>query len=108
MPQLQGYSGFNLLHNGNQVLVYRAVSDATGKSVIVKIQTHDKARPEVKRRLAHERRILGMLQSPFCPTPLDWSDKDRQVAIVLEDIQGEPLDSVIESRPISMLDISWL
>jgi tRNA A-37 threonylcarbamoyl transferase component Bud32/tetratricopeptide (TPR) repeat protein len=90
---IAGYDPVCLLPRGGQGIVYRAVQQSTGRSVAIKMLRHgDLATPAEQARFLREVQVLGQLRHPGIVTIFDHGEMDGAPFIVMDFIDGRPLD----------------
>ncbi len=100
------YQVLEVLGRGGMGVVYRAVDKQLGREVAVKTLTQGVAGdPEMLARFYEEGRKTGRLKHPHIVTVYDLGEEHGVPYIVMERVEGEPLDSIIKrEKPLSMMD----
>ncbi len=99
------YEVREVLGRGGMGTVYRAerVDGAYSTQVAIKILHPELTRPEVEQRFRRERQILADLEHPSIARLLDGGlSDDRQQYLVLEYVEGEPIDRYCDQRRLSL------
>ena len=100
--QLIDYQIRETLHQGKKFLVYRAGKTGSQASYILKIL--DKKSVQSARTLQalkNEYHILKRIESEHVVKARDWIDSKDYAILVLEDIQGFPVNDQAEQRPFT-------
>ncbi|MBI3925303.1 MAG: serine/threonine protein kinase [Armatimonadetes bacterium] len=98
MSLLGGYRILEKLGTGGMATVYRAVPDGSldeQASVAVKIIRPDGVDERTIGRFRREIRLCGALQHPSIVEVLDSGDQDGLLYLVMECVEGKPLNDVI-------------
>ena len=100
------YDVLEVLGRGGMGVVYRAVDKHIGREVAIKTLTEGVAGdPEMLARFYEEGRKTGRLKHPNIVTVYDLGEDNGIPYIVMERVEGEPLDKVIRNdAPLSMMD----
>jgi serine/threonine-protein kinase len=100
------YDVIEELGRGGMGVVYRGIDKQIGREVAIKTLTEGfSGDPAMLSRFYDEVRILGRLNHPNIVTVYEVGDDDGTPYIVMERVQGEPLDKLIASgEPMSMPD----
>ncbi|MGK4006245.1 AAA family ATPase [Sorangium sp. So ce1036] len=85
------YTAIEVLHEGSDTLLYRAVRD-DGLPVVLKVLRRDHASPRALGRLHHEGEIAGALDTTAVVRSHGLGSLGDQAALVLEDFGGRSLD----------------
>ncbi len=99
------YEITGILGRGGMGVVYRAEDKRIGRKVAIKTLTEGfSGQPEMLERFYREAQA-GILQHPNIVIVYDLGDEDGMPFIVMEFVEGEPLDKIIASgRQISLID----
>ena len=99
------YEITGILGRGGMGVVYRAEDKRIGRKVAIKTLTEGfSGQPEMLERFYREAQA-GILQHPNIVIVYDLGDEDGVPFIVMEFVEGEPLDKLINSgRQISIID----
>ncbi|HEV2214039.1 MAG TPA: protein kinase, partial [Terracidiphilus sp.] len=99
------YEITGILGRGGMGVVYRAEDRRIGRQVAIKTLTEGfSGEPEMLERFYREAQA-GILQHPNIVIVYDLGDEDGTPFIVMEFVEGEPLDKVISSgRQLHMVD----
>jgi eukaryotic-like serine/threonine-protein kinase len=99
------YEITGILGRGGMGVVYRAEDKRIGRKVAIKTLTEGfSGQPEMLERFYREAQA-GILQHPNIVIVYDLGDEDGVPFIVMEFVEGEPLDKLINSgRQISLID----
>jgi eukaryotic-like serine/threonine-protein kinase len=93
------YEVLDTLGRGGMGVVYRAIDPRIGRLVAIKMITGDYAKdPDYLNRFYREARSTGTLQHANIVTVYDLGDQDGVPYLVMEYLEGEPLDKIIGSR----------
>ncbi|HZU44739.1 MAG TPA: serine/threonine-protein kinase, partial [Terriglobales bacterium] len=93
------YEVLDTLGRGGMGVVYRAIDPRIGRLVAIKMITGDYAKdPDYLNRFYREARSTGTLQHGNIVTVYDLGDQDGVPYLVMEYLEGEPLDKIIASR----------
>ena len=99
---LAGYTYNQSLYVGAHTVVYRGLRDATGEAVIIKLVKSEYPTPEEIASLTYEYEIGCRLAQTAIVRPLELVRHQHQVALVLEDIGGDPLSDWIAQQPFDV------
>jgi len=111
--QIGGYRIVRLLGYGGMGLIYEAKQGVSERSVALKVLYPWPAPPELVQRFAAEARVLARLQSPGIPEIFEVGVEDvedsagrfyRVRFLVMELVQGEPLDRWAARSDLSLAD----
>lgn len=84
------------LGRGSFGAVYRAVQEPIGRLVAIKVLTpKGKLDDEMKKRFMREAKLSSHLKSNHCIKIHDFGDTDGQMYIVMEYLEGQPLDVLL-------------
>jgi serine/threonine protein kinase len=92
------------LHEGAAKVLCRAVRDADGAPVVLKLLTSEHPHPRELAQLRHEFTILRGLDVPGVVKAYALEAYRHTLALVLEDIAGEPLSDRVHGRPLDLGD----
>jgi len=94
-PLIAGYRLVEEIGRGGMARVYAAVRDVHGseQSVAIKVLRAALLSPVDRERFLNEQRILARLQHPNIATLLDVGMIDERPYMVMERIEGEPIDA---------------
>lgn len=100
------YDVIEVLGRGGMGVVYRAIDKHLGREVAIKTLTQGvSGDAEMLTRFYEEGRKTGRLKHPHIVTVYDLGEEDGIPYIVMERVEGDPLDKVIRSdHPLSMID----
>jgi len=98
------YDVTEVLGRGGMGVVYRARDARIGRDVAIKTLTEGySGNPDMLKRFYQEAGHTGNLRHPNIVTVYDFGDEDGLPYIVMEYLDGEPLDKVIrESHPLHL------
>ncbi|MFB3814688.1 MAG: protein kinase [Terriglobales bacterium] len=93
------YDVLGVLGQGGMGVVYKGVDPRIGRPVAIKMMTSGFARNEdALRRFYREAQSVGVLQHPNIVIVYDLGDEDGTPYLVMEFLDGEPLDKIIAAR----------
>jgi len=100
------YEVIDVLGRGGMGVVYRGIDKAIGREVAIKTLTGGfLSDPTMLARFYEEGRRTGRLKHPNIVTVYDLGDDNGTPYIVMECVEGDPLDKLIRSgAPLSMAD----
>jgi serine/threonine-protein kinase len=105
LPKIGHYQVTGKLGQGGMGVVYKARDAAIGRQVAIKMMTGGYQDPELRERFTREARAAGNLQHANIVTIHELGDQDGTPYIVMEFLDGEPLDHVIAARrPMSLAE----
>lgn len=90
------------LWDGSRTLIYRAVRDADGGSVIIKVARSEYPTARELATLQHEYRLLQELDHPGVIKALATASLHRGLALLLEDFVGQPLHELIAAGRLDL------
>ncbi len=100
-----GYTLTELIHRGGQGVVYKAVQASTERTVAIKVLRTGRFCDAVERlRFRRELDVLGKLKHPHIVTLYDGGTVDELPYLVMDFIEGRPLDVYIRSRNLTVRD----
>ncbi len=100
------YKILDKLGEGGMGEVYLAEDMSLGRKVAVKFLSSDKASDaESRQRFVHEARAQAMLSHPNIATFHEVGEKNGQVFIVMEYIEGQPLSRLAQNDRLTMPEI---
>lgn len=97
MPQLPGFTLLELLYNSSTTMVYRAIRETDGVSVILRLSESKDSTSIPFSRLALNYDVLSRFKHPNIVAAYDWLPDLPQPILVLEDIHGVDLWKFSES-----------
>lgn len=97
LPSLSGYQVTELIHQGLQTILYRAVA-ADGTACVLKMLRAEFPTNEQIARLKHEYHIIADLDLPGVIQPIALELQQNRVVLVIEDIGGRSLKQYIQSN----------
>src|SRR5437764_14704548 len=99
------YDVVEVLGKGGMGIVYKASDSRIGRQVAIKMMTGGFAEnPDLLKRFYREAQSTGMLQHPNIVIVYDLADQDGNPYLVMEYLEGEPLDKIIATkRDLSMV-----
>jgi len=100
------YDVVDVLGKGGMGIVYKATDSRIGRMVAIKMMTGGFAEnPDLLKRFYREAQSTGMLQHPNIVIVYDLGDQDGNPYLVMEYLEGEPLDKMIAGkRELSMVE----
>ena len=99
--QKHGLEVGETLHVGSDCLVRRATSK-DGLPVVLKEPLPELAAADEAERLHQELAISGQLEVPGLRKVIELIEEDGRIALVLEDVGGQPLSEVLAAGPLSL------
>ena len=106
LTKIGKYDVVEVLGKGGMGIVYKATDSRIGRLVAIKMMTGGFAEnPDLLKRFYREAQSTGMLQHPNIVIVYDLGDQDGNPYLVMEYLEGEPLDKMIASkRELSMVE----
>ena len=100
------YDVIEVLGKGGMGVVYKAMDNLIERIVAIKMMTGGFAEnPDLLKRFYREAKSTGMLQHPNIVIVYDLGDHEGNPYLVMEFLDGEPLDKIIAShREISIVE----
>ena len=98
MFSLKGYTILECICEGANSRVYRALTEADGKPVIVKIPAHDHLSSQKVAKIRREFKIESELHGMGVVAPLALELFRNSYALVLEDFGGVSLDHILQQK----------
>src|SRR5438309_11964597 len=100
------YDVTGILGRGGMGIVYKATDPFLDRLVAIKMMTGGYAdNPDLLKRFYREAQSTGMLQHPNIVIVYDLGDQDGNPYLVMEYLEGEPLDKMIAGkRELSMVE----
>jgi len=100
------YDVVEILGKGGMGVVYKAMDNLIERVVAIKMMTGGFAdNPDLLKRFYREAKSTGMLQHPNIVIVYDLGDHEGNPYLVMEFLDGEPLDKIIAShKEISMVE----
>jgi len=93
------YDVVDVLGKGGMGVVYKAMDNRIGRLVAIKMMTGGFAdNPDLLKRFYREAQSTGTLQHPNIVIVYDLGDQEGNPYLVMEFLEGEPLDRLIASR----------
>jgi serine/threonine protein kinase len=94
------------LGSGGMGSVFKATrdDDAYQKTVAIKIIRANLAHTQLEQRFRAERQILAQLEHPYIARLIDGGTQDGLPYIVMEYIEGQPIDHYVRQRNLSTRD----
>lgn len=99
-----GYRVVQTLHEGAAMLLLRARREGDDRPVIIKTHGGETGSDVCARHLRNEARILRRLPSGITCSLIAERELNGHAALITEDVGGESLDKVLESRSLSILE----
>lgn len=100
--QLSGYSLARLRDDGEFILYRAHAPQSELPSVLLLTPVSTRPSSETLKKIDHEYSLRGELGSAWAVRPVDLSERDGQIALVLEDPGGETLDGLL-SGPMEIM-----
>lgn len=88
-----------MAHQGGQAIVYQAIVESSGESVIIKQALHDDAASQDS--LNHEAFLLKSLNHKSIPQFIDHFTEQNRGFLVMKEIRGSNLDEIMGQRKLS-------
>ncbi len=106
LTKIGKYDVIDILGKGGMGVVYKAMDNRIGRLVAIKMMTGGFAdNPDLLKRFYREAQATGMLQHPNIVIVYDLGDQDGNPYLVMEYLEGEPLDKIIQQRrEVSMVE----
>src|SRR4051812_33627625 len=106
LTKIGKYDVVEVLGKGGMGIVYKATDSRIGRMVAIKMMTGGFAEnPDLLKRFYREAQSTGMLQHPNIVIVYDLGDQEGNPYLVMEYLEGEPLDKMIASkRELSMVE----
>jgi eukaryotic-like serine/threonine-protein kinase len=99
LTKIGKYDVVEVLGKGGMGIVYKAMDNRIGRLVAIKMMTGGFAEnPDLLKRFYREAQSTGMLQHPNIVIVYDLGDQEGNPYLVMEYLEGEPLDKMIASR----------
>lgn len=98
MLDLAHYTILETLYEGRDCLIYRGCRSADREPVVIKIPNTDPPMPGQVARLRREYALLSGLDLPGVVKVRALEEQNGGVALVLESLDGEPLDHILRTR----------
>jgi serine/threonine protein kinase len=99
IPTIPGFEILERLGEGGMGVVYRARQTAMDRLVAIKVLRDELAREEEYiRRFLREARLAGRLRHANIVSALDCGNAGGRFFMVMEFVEGKPLDQVLKSR----------
>jgi len=105
------YDVVEILGKGGMGVVYKATDSRIGRLVAIKMMTGGFAdNPDLLKRFYREAQATGMLQHPNIVIIYDLGDQDGNPYIVMEYLEGDPMDKLIANkREVSLVEkLNWI
>src|SRR5437764_5762116 len=106
LTKIGKYDVVEILGKGGMGVVYKAMDNRIGRLVAIKMMTGGFAdNPDLLKRFYREAQSTGMLQHSNIVIVYDLSDQEGNPYLVMEYLEGEPLDKIIATkRELSMVE----
>ncbi|HSE47956.1 MAG TPA: protein kinase, partial [Terriglobales bacterium] len=111
LAKIGKYDVVEVLGKGGMGVVYKAMDNRIGRLVAIKMMTGGFAdNPDLLKRFYREAQSTGTLQHPNIVIVYDLGDQDGNPYLVMEFLEGEPLDKLIASRRETSLvqKLDWI
>ncbi|NOX57947.1 MAG: serine/threonine protein kinase [Planctomycetes bacterium] len=105
--EIEGYGSLQEIHRGGQGVVYRSVQESTRRTVAVKVLLDGAlASTANQRRFEREIDIVAQFRHPNIVSIYDsGTTADGRLFLVMEYVEGEPLDEAVTLRPTTTADL---
>ncbi len=100
--KLPGYQSEQLIYEGDDTVIYRAVSFLDNQPVIVKILKAEYPSVDAIARLKHEYNIANNLELEGVVKLLRLETLENRLALVFEDFGGCSLKQILNSRKLEL------
>ena len=92
------YQVLEVLGQGGMGTVYKGIDPLIGRLVAIKVIVADYIdNPELLKRFYREAKAVGNLQHPNIVIVYDLGEEDKNPYLVMEYLDGEPLNKIIAS-----------
>ncbi|MBI2677554.1 MAG: protein kinase [Candidatus Koribacter versatilis] len=99
LTKIGKYDVVEVLGKGGMGIVYKAMDNRIGRLVAIKMMTGGFAEnPDLLKRFYREAQSTGMLQHSNIVIVYDLGDQDGNPYLVMEFLEGEPLDKLVATR----------
>ncbi|MEM9138000.1 MAG: serine/threonine-protein kinase PknK, partial [Cyanobacteria bacterium P01_F01_bin.42] len=102
---IPGFALVALIYSSSKTLVYRAVAQESGQSVVIKLLQGEFPRFQDLVQLQNEYAIAKSLNHPGIVQALELKALDRGYALILEDFGGVSLTQYVEQQSLSVSDV---
>lgn len=102
MIRLAGYSVLEKFHDGTNTQLYRGTRDADQAAVVIKVPRSEYPSSREIARLQHEYRLLSENRIPGVAQAYALEKLGRGLALVMERLPGQPLQTVMRARPLTI------
>jgi PAS domain S-box-containing protein len=100
MAELSTYT-LELLHKDDGVELYRGRRESSPFQILVRVSQAKSPGPEILKRLEREHKLRAELDPDWAVRPVELLRERGQIALVLEDPGGKPLDQFLE-QPLEL------
>ena len=101
---VSGYHRIYQLYEGSKSTVYRAIRDFDNAPVIVKLRPQPKHVDVREHPLWNEAAVLEAIDSGYVPQLCELKETDDELALIYEDIGGDPLVSLDAKTPLGLME----
>src|SRR6476660_201041 len=99
LQKIGKYDVTDKLGEGGMGVVYKGIDPGIGRPVAIKMMTGGFAEnPDLLKRFQREAQSAGTLQHPNIVIVYDLGDQDGNPYLVMEYLEGEPLDKMIATK----------
>src|SRR5438876_11480919 len=99
LTKIGKYDVVEILGKGGMGVVYKAMDNRIGRLVAIKMMTGGfSENPDLLKRFYREAQSTGMLQHANIVSVYDLGDQEGNPYLVMEFLEGEPLDKFIATR----------
>ncbi|MEG4030223.1 MULTISPECIES: AAA family ATPase [unclassified Microcoleus] len=101
---IPGYQLIASLHEGTKTVIYQGRYELEHTPVIIKTLKAEYPTLEEIARIRHEYQILHSLNIPGIIKPIELKPYEHGVALILEDLGGQPLKEYINSKKTNLIN----
>src|SRR5438309_6855044 len=101
MLQLAAYTTTAEVYQGGEAALYRGYRNADHAPVAIKVLKGDHPDARAVAKLRHEHALLKDLAIPGVVRSYGLEKDDGRLALILEDLGGEPLHAILKARRLT-------